>query len=150
MTEIKLHTDEAAYSRTKTTAIEHYEWCDKCGYREGTVLSIDSSEGEYGAITFCIDCLSEILADLKKADKEKPEPLVETCLYCLEEYETLNTKFNMCGDSACWNLIEQRNSDEYWIDKTIRAKELWEKFKVTKGNDKLEIARELRRLETSE
>lgn len=59
---------EAAYSRRKTIGTPGIGVCDVCGQENVSAVTFDSSDGEYGDIIVCRDCL---LLLAKKCEEAK-------------------------------------------------------------------------------
>jgi len=51
-----IFTTDLAYGRDGTVELSVWE-CDKCKVSK-EVLSFDGSDGEYGSLSFCRDCLN--------------------------------------------------------------------------------------------
>ena len=47
------------YNRSKTVAVL-YATCDKCKTENTIVIATDTSDGEYGDLYICMDCINEI------------------------------------------------------------------------------------------
>lgn len=64
-TDIILTLGSAGYGRTIRASFVEGETCNCCGFFSNQVLSVDTSEGEYGPVNFCKKCITEIKREMK-------------------------------------------------------------------------------------
>ena len=63
---IKLKNSKAGFGKSNIVMIGKYNYCNKCDKTNKVALSCDSSDGEYGDICLCVDCLKEIIQQMEQ------------------------------------------------------------------------------------
>ena len=53
------HQDDYSFGRSKELSIL-YASCDKCSMNDTIIIATDTSNGEYGELYICMDCINEI------------------------------------------------------------------------------------------
>jgi hypothetical protein len=57
--QINLKLGESAYGRSKELSVFQGQ-CDKCGNSQRIIISTDTSDGEYGSLDICVECIKEL------------------------------------------------------------------------------------------